>query len=669
MYGLPTASRLAKALGPSLEVIQRVEAPVLDLGPGWEAVYQAKTSSKKRNLHRRRRRQLAELGRLEVVVARDLDELEPALEDAFRLHDLRWDGRPDGSGFATPAGRTFQREAIAALAELDVPRIVLLKLDGRAVAFHYYFAFEGRMYVHRLAFDPALARFSPGLVNTLDTIEAAADEGLTRVEFLGGAERYKTELADGFEPLCHGLGLAHGLPRTRRRGGSARRHPPPSPPEALVRHFTACTWTGSRPSRRLATALAGRAPSMRPLLSASQGLPDPIGREPGPGDEAAIGPNRCSAAKPTKRSPGSVERNQRSSSGHPSSTATCVRMLSREEAQALEGEAESCRQDHGIRVAHGPVAQAQPDVAVLVDPDDRDALGHVDAALDLLPQPRRATGPKDAGTYLATRAGRKRREDIRVKGEPVQRRRPVAHHRIGEPVEALPHAAARSVRLAIGEPPQARANDELDVGAGAHGERRALQSSLAPADDDHAPAAIAARSPGERWRTSRGLRRPLRAAEARRRTAPRRLRRRPRARRARPPQRWSTDSRRGPLEGCHIRRVALGYERLPEPLGVAQELLERNRLLTLLAHDPRPAVDRAEVAGRGQRGLLPVRAQEHVRRHPRAPRLHRLSECPGPSPGQVRCDREPVGARPDDRDVEPLRQSDRRPARPRVEAP
>jgi CelD/BcsL family acetyltransferase involved in cellulose biosynthesis len=208
VYGLPTRSRLAETLGRSLEVVPRVEAPVLDLTPGWEAVYAAKTNSKKRNLHRRRRRQLAELGRLEVVVARDIEELRPALEDAFRLHALRWDGRPDGSGFATPVGQQFQREAIAALAALDVPRIVLLRLDGRAVAFHYYFAFEGRMYVHRLAFDPALGRLSPGLVNTLDTIEAAAEEGLTRVEFLGGAERYKTEFADGFEPLCHGLGLA-----------------------------------------------------------------------------------------------------------------------------------------------------------------------------------------------------------------------------------------------------------------------------------------------------------------------------------------------------------------------------------------------------------------------------------------------------------------------------
>jgi CelD/BcsL family acetyltransferase involved in cellulose biosynthesis len=208
LYGLPTRSRIGEALGPSVHLLERVEAPVLDLSPSWDAVYREKTNSKKRNLHSRRRRQLAELGKLEVVVARGLEDLRPALEEAFRLHLLRWEGRPDGSGFATAAGQRFHREVLEALAELDVPRIVLLKLDGRAIAFHYYLAFEDRMYVHRLAFDPAFSRFSPGLVNTLDTLEAASAEGVNRVEFLGGAERYKIEFADRTEPLCHALGMA-----------------------------------------------------------------------------------------------------------------------------------------------------------------------------------------------------------------------------------------------------------------------------------------------------------------------------------------------------------------------------------------------------------------------------------------------------------------------------
>jgi CelD/BcsL family acetyltransferase involved in cellulose biosynthesis len=183
---------------------------VLELADGWEGVYRAKTSSKTRNLHRRRRRQLAELGDVEVHVARAPEDLPPALEDAFRIHDLRWDGRPDGSGFTSPAGKRFHREAIQTLAKQDVHRIVLLRVGGRAIAFHYYFALGRTMYVHRLGFDPAYARYSPGLVNTLDTIEVASAEGLARVEFLGGAERYKVELADRFDPLCHGLGLPSG---------------------------------------------------------------------------------------------------------------------------------------------------------------------------------------------------------------------------------------------------------------------------------------------------------------------------------------------------------------------------------------------------------------------------------------------------------------------------
>jgi CelD/BcsL family acetyltransferase involved in cellulose biosynthesis len=216
-HGLPADSRIAAALGSRLDVIQRIEAPVLDLADGWDAVYRAKTNSKKRNLHKRRRRQLAELGGpLEVVTARTLEQLEPALEDAFELHEKRWDGRPDGSGFATATGRRFHRAALKRLAAGDHARIVTLKLGGRAIAFHYYFALAGSMYVHRLAFDPdpELARFSPGLVNTLDAIAAASEEGLTRVEFLGGDERYKLELADGFAPLCHAFGVASG-PRGR----------------------------------------------------------------------------------------------------------------------------------------------------------------------------------------------------------------------------------------------------------------------------------------------------------------------------------------------------------------------------------------------------------------------------------------------------------------------
>lgn len=208
LFGLPGDSRLARLAGDRLKTVERVEAPVLDLTPGWEAVYRSKTDSKKRNLHKRRRRQLSELGGVEVVRARTVDELDAALDDAFTLHTLRWAGRPDGSGFATATGRRWNREALHALAAEDLARIVLLRVDGRPAAFHYFLVFENRMYVYRLGFDPALARYSPGLVNTLDALEWAGEEGVERVEYLGGGERYKLELSDRLEPLHQGLGLA-----------------------------------------------------------------------------------------------------------------------------------------------------------------------------------------------------------------------------------------------------------------------------------------------------------------------------------------------------------------------------------------------------------------------------------------------------------------------------
>ena len=67
------------------------------------------------------------------------------------------------------------------------------------------------MVSNRRAFDPSFSQFSPGMLTMLCALEDASDEGLTRVEFLGGPEPYKLEFCDRFEPLHQGLGLAGGV--------------------------------------------------------------------------------------------------------------------------------------------------------------------------------------------------------------------------------------------------------------------------------------------------------------------------------------------------------------------------------------------------------------------------------------------------------------------------
>jgi CelD/BcsL family acetyltransferase involved in cellulose biosynthesis len=207
LFGLPANSRLSAAADRGIRVVRRADAPVLNLTSPWPAVYRQKTTTRDRNHNSRRRKQLERLGQLEITLAREGPALDLALEDALRLHGARWAGRPDGSSFGTVEGAAFHRAALRRLSPIDVARIITLKLDGKPIAFNYYFVLCGRMYGHRQAFDPQFARFSPGMVCTLAAIEAASAEGVTRVEFLGGRERYKLQLADEFDPIYQAIGL------------------------------------------------------------------------------------------------------------------------------------------------------------------------------------------------------------------------------------------------------------------------------------------------------------------------------------------------------------------------------------------------------------------------------------------------------------------------------
>jgi CelD/BcsL family acetyltransferase involved in cellulose biosynthesis len=204
LFGMPDGSRLESMRG--LRLVERVEAPVLDLSGDWETVYAAKASAKTRQTHRRKLRRLNELGRLEFATATAPDDVAAALEDTFRIHELRWRGRRDTSGLARPEMRDAHRSAYRSLA--GTARILTLSLDGQVIAYNCFLVVAKQLYSHRLAFDPAFAQWSPGLVSTLELCRQAAAEGIERIEFLGGGEEYKLQLADRTEPLFQGIGLA-----------------------------------------------------------------------------------------------------------------------------------------------------------------------------------------------------------------------------------------------------------------------------------------------------------------------------------------------------------------------------------------------------------------------------------------------------------------------------
>jgi CelD/BcsL family acetyltransferase involved in cellulose biosynthesis len=212
VFGSPPGGALPRLCSEGdLTILRRVEAPVLRMPDGWETAYASRIGPKKRSLHRRRMRQLAQLGTVSWTTARTAEEVVRDLDHVFEIHARRWQGRPDGSTFGMRGGHEFHREAARALAVKGMIRILMLRIDGRPVAFHYWFLLGATMYVHRLAFDPEFARFSPGQVTLLQAIADASSEGARRVEFLEGDERYKVELADELEPLYQIIGLPSGL--------------------------------------------------------------------------------------------------------------------------------------------------------------------------------------------------------------------------------------------------------------------------------------------------------------------------------------------------------------------------------------------------------------------------------------------------------------------------
>jgi CelD/BcsL family acetyltransferase involved in cellulose biosynthesis len=212
LFGMPRDSRLEAVIPQgSLTLMPRQEAPVLDLGRDWEAIYADKLSSKARSERRRHRRRLEELGVVDVSVARSPDELGPALEDAVRVHALRWKGHRETSGFSRPIGSAFRRAALLRLAQQGLSRQVTLRLDRQAVAFAIYVLYERTAYGITMGFDPEFAAYRPGTETLLCSLEAAANEGAERVEFLGADASYKRRLADRFEPIHEGIGLAATL--------------------------------------------------------------------------------------------------------------------------------------------------------------------------------------------------------------------------------------------------------------------------------------------------------------------------------------------------------------------------------------------------------------------------------------------------------------------------
>jgi CelD/BcsL family acetyltransferase involved in cellulose biosynthesis len=139
-------------------------------------------------------RRLAEEARLAFELGHpgNLDELLNAL---FRLHQERWRERALPGVLAGPTVRDFHRQVAVHMLAAGKLRLCALRLDGIVVSVVHALAHGRTLYLYISGFDPAFARFSPGLLAIFWTMQMAAREGLTTCDLLRGDEGYKQVFA------------------------------------------------------------------------------------------------------------------------------------------------------------------------------------------------------------------------------------------------------------------------------------------------------------------------------------------------------------------------------------------------------------------------------------------------------------------------------------------
>jgi CelD/BcsL family acetyltransferase involved in cellulose biosynthesis len=176
----------ARAL--SGRVLRTTGYPILPLaGRSWDELLADTSARFRKNVRQSRNR----LERLQAVRFRSADPttLERDLDAVFRLHRARF-GRHRGCHFCREY-EPFQREFAALALERGWLRLLLLELDGDAVAAEFGFLFENVYFAYQGGRDPGWDRESVGFVLEVETIRRTLEEGAVEFRFLGGEEPYK----------------------------------------------------------------------------------------------------------------------------------------------------------------------------------------------------------------------------------------------------------------------------------------------------------------------------------------------------------------------------------------------------------------------------------------------------------------------------------------------
>jgi CelD/BcsL family acetyltransferase involved in cellulose biosynthesis len=185
----------AAARAARYRVLERTleHSPYVPIEGHWDA-YRDTLGKKLASELRRRRRRLEEAGRFSFEVTDGAGEGLPALlDEGFAVEAAGWKGARDSAIRARPETLGFYRAVAKWAAERGWLRLAFLRLDGQAFAFDFCIEDNGIHYLLKTGYDPAYARFAPGMILRYEMLARAFSIGLRSYEFLGADEPWKLE--------------------------------------------------------------------------------------------------------------------------------------------------------------------------------------------------------------------------------------------------------------------------------------------------------------------------------------------------------------------------------------------------------------------------------------------------------------------------------------------
>ncbi len=191
-----------RARGWSVLVEPHPHTALADLHAGWEAYHQG-LSKKLRSNTNRARNGLMRLGALTYQETVAEGDWRRCWAEMLDLEAAGWKGAAAGAIRCRPEVAAFYEAVLEEAAQAGALRLYALRLDGRLIAANLVVVDGATAYGWKTAYDPQLAKYSPGNVLQRYVTQALAEAGVATLDMLDPVSEWKRRWASRIEPRLH----------------------------------------------------------------------------------------------------------------------------------------------------------------------------------------------------------------------------------------------------------------------------------------------------------------------------------------------------------------------------------------------------------------------------------------------------------------------------------